>query len=58
MADKQSQLADELKKMQWEPFLPVEKKLITWSLCYRRDFARITGLDQLYVLSGSVAGLY
>jgi hypothetical protein len=32
MEDKQSQLADELKKMEWEPFLPVEKKLIIWSL--------------------------
>jgi hypothetical protein len=30
--DKQSQLADELKKMEWEPLLPVEKKLIVWSL--------------------------
>jgi hypothetical protein len=32
MADKPSQLADELKKMEWEPLLPVEKKLIIWSL--------------------------
>lgn len=32
MAEKQSQLADELKKMEWEPLLPVEKKLIIWSL--------------------------
>ncbi len=25
-------LADELKKMEWEPLLPVEKKLIGWSI--------------------------
>jgi hypothetical protein len=25
-------LADELKKMEWEPLLPVEKKLIAWSI--------------------------
>ncbi len=28
----QSKLADELKAMQWEPLLPVEKKLISWSI--------------------------
>jgi hypothetical protein len=28
----QSQLADELKAMEWEPLLPVEKKLIGWSI--------------------------
>ncbi len=33
MDDKQSQVADEMKKMEWEPLLPVEKKLILWSLC-------------------------
>lgn len=32
MTENQPQLADELKKMEWEPLLPVEKKLITWSL--------------------------
>jgi len=32
MAD-QPKVADELKKMEWEPLLPVEKKLIGWSLC-------------------------
>jgi hypothetical protein len=32
MARKRSELADELKKMEWEPLLPVEKKLITWSI--------------------------
>jgi hypothetical protein len=25
-------LAEELKKMQYEPLLPVEKKLVTWSV--------------------------
>ena len=25
-------LADELKKMEYEPLLPIEKKLVTWSL--------------------------
>jgi hypothetical protein len=25
-------LSEELKKMEWEPLLPVEKKLIGWSL--------------------------
>ena len=25
-------LADELRKMQYEPLLPIEKKLIAWSL--------------------------
>jgi hypothetical protein len=28
----QPKLADELKKMEWEPLLPVEKKLIGWSI--------------------------
>jgi hypothetical protein len=32
MATEQSKLADELKAMEWEPLLPVEKKLIGWSL--------------------------
>jgi hypothetical protein len=31
MAD-QSPIADELQKMEYEPLLPVEKKLIAWSL--------------------------
>ena len=31
MAQEQK-IGDELKKMDWEPLLPVEKKLITWSL--------------------------
>lgn len=28
----QPKLADEIKKMHAEPLLPIEKKLITWSL--------------------------
>jgi hypothetical protein len=32
MANEQSKLADELKAMEWEPLLPVEKKLIIWSI--------------------------
>ncbi len=31
MAD-QPKLSEELKKMEWEPLLPVEKKLIGWSI--------------------------
>ncbi len=29
---KQPRLADEIKKMEYEPLLPVEKKLIVWSI--------------------------
>jgi hypothetical protein len=32
MSQQQTKIADELGKMQHEPLLPVEKKLITWSL--------------------------
>ncbi len=28
----QPKLSEELKKMEWDPLLPVEKKLIGWSL--------------------------
>ena len=28
----QPRLADEIKKMEYEPLLPVEKKLIAWSI--------------------------
>jgi hypothetical protein len=28
----QPKLSDELRGMQWEPLLPVEKKLIGWSI--------------------------
>jgi hypothetical protein len=28
----QQKISEELKKMEWEPLLPVEKKLIAWSL--------------------------
>jgi hypothetical protein len=30
--DEQPKLAEEIKKMEKEPLLPVEKKLIAWSL--------------------------
>ena len=32
MANEQPKLADEMKTMQYEPLLPVEKKLIGWSI--------------------------
>ena len=32
MADEKPKIAEELSKMQEEPLLPVEKKLIAWSL--------------------------
>ena len=32
MSQQQSKIADEMGKMRHEPLLPVEKKLITWSL--------------------------
>jgi hypothetical protein len=32
MSQQQSKVADEMGKMRHEPLLPVEKKLITWSL--------------------------
>jgi hypothetical protein len=28
----QPKIAEELKKMEWEPLLPIEKKLIGWSI--------------------------
>lgn len=28
----ETKLAEELKKMEYEEFLPVEKKLVTWSI--------------------------
>lgn len=30
--EKEAKLADELKKMEYEPLLPIEKKLIGWSI--------------------------
>jgi hypothetical protein len=30
--ESQPKLADEIKKMEYEPLLPVEKKLIGWSI--------------------------
>ena len=32
MSEQQPKIADEMGKMRHEPLLPVEKKLITWSL--------------------------
>lgn len=32
VATEQPKIADELQKMEYEPLLPVEKKLIAWSL--------------------------
>jgi hypothetical protein len=32
MSQEQPKIADEMGKMAYEPLLPVEKKLITWSL--------------------------
>lgn len=32
MADEKPKLAEELKKMEYEPLLPAEKKLIAWSI--------------------------
>ena len=30
--DSQPKLAEEIKKMEYEPLLPIEKKLIAWSI--------------------------
>ena len=32
MAQQQPKLAEEMQKMAYEPLLPIEKKLIVWSL--------------------------
>jgi hypothetical protein len=32
MPQEETKIADEMGKMRYEPLLPVEKKLITWSL--------------------------
>jgi len=32
MQDQEPKIADEMSKMHAEPLLPIEKKLITWSL--------------------------
>ena len=31
-ATEENRIGEELKKMEWEPLLPIEKKLIAWSL--------------------------
>lgn len=30
--EEETKLADELKKMEYEPLMPIEKKLIAWSV--------------------------
>ena len=30
--ENETKIADELKKMEYEPLLPIEKKLLAWSL--------------------------
>jgi len=42
----EAKLIDELKKMEYEPLLPVEKKLISWSL-----IIGVVSLGFLYWLS-------
>lgn len=32
MAESKPKLADEIQKMEYEPLLPVEKKLVAWSI--------------------------
>lgn len=32
MQQQQPKIADEMRKMQYEPLLPIEKRLIVWSL--------------------------
>ena len=32
MANEELKFAEELKKMEYEPLLPIEKKLIVWSI--------------------------
>ncbi len=32
MATQKANIADEMKKMEYEPLLPVEKKLVGWSI--------------------------
>ena len=33
MEPRQPKFSEEIQKMEYEPLLPVEKKLIAWSLC-------------------------
>ena len=46
----EARLSEELKAMQWEPLLPVEKKLITWSIALGIVLARAAHLGKLYLL--------
>jgi hypothetical protein len=42
----QNKIAEEMQKMEYEPLLPIEKKLIVWSLCIG-----VTSLVLLYWVS-------
>ena len=33
MSDEKSKIADEMKKMEYEPILPAEIALVKWSIC-------------------------
>ena len=33
MSNDKSKIADEMKKMEYEPILPAEKALVKWSIC-------------------------
>lgn len=33
MSDEKSKIADEMKKMEYEPILPAEITLVKWSIC-------------------------
>jgi hypothetical protein len=46
MNNEQSKLSDELKKIEYEPLLPIEKKLITWSIILGVAF-----IIALYIIS-------
>ena len=47
----ETKLAEELRKMEQEPLLPVEKTLIRWSLVLGLVSDRHSRLDQQHVLS-------
>lgn len=42
----ENKIAEEMQKMEYEPLLPIEKKLIAWSLCIG-----VTSLVLLYWIS-------
>jgi len=41
MSQQEPKIADEMGKMAYEPLLPVEKKLITWSLAVGINAGRL-----------------